>query len=108
MYGRKVRCSGDVWEGAGTGTRVCRRLELRFSGDGANECHTLIVAKQAKVSGMFRHGKSEENSVSRRNRGKGLKDATFWVKFESVSRKEGEGDEMEAEDLDEVEERFSL
>ena len=49
-----------------------------------------------------------ENSVSRRNTGKGLRDATFWKKFKGVVRKEGGSDGMEVEDLDEVEERFSL
>jgi len=48
-----------------------------------------------------------ENSISRRNRSKGLKDEMFWMKLESDVWKEG-GDGMEVEDLDEAEERFSL
>jgi len=38
----------------------------------------------------------------------GLRDEMFWMEFESDVWKKGEGDRMEVEGLDEVEERFSL
>ena len=49
-----------------------------------------------------------KNSVSKRNRGKGLRDASFGKKFQCVMWKEGDGDGMSAENLDEVEGMFSV
>jgi len=48
------------------------------------------------------------NSVSKRNRGKGLRDILYWEKFECVMWKEGDGDGMSVENLDEVEGMFSV
>jgi len=47
------------------------------------------------------------NSISKRNRGKGLRDASFW-KFEGVMWTEGDGDRMSVENLDKVEGMFSV
>jgi len=44
------------WEEAGTCTTGAKGLELRLARDGTNECHTKVIAKQRKVSGMFRNG----------------------------------------------------
>ena len=48
-----------------------------------------------------------EELVSKRNRGKGLRDALFWKNFEGVMWKEGDHDRMTVGNLDEVEEMFS-
>ena len=48
------------------------------------------------------------NSVSKRNRGKGSRDAWFWKMFEDVLWKRGDGDRMFVENLDEVEGMFSV
>ena len=49
-----------------------------------------------------------KNSVSKRNRGKGLRDASFWRKFEVAMWKEGDGDRMRVDNLGEVEGMFSV
>ena len=48
------------------------------------------------------------NSVSKQNRGKGLRVAWFWKMFENVMWKEGDGDRMAVEILDEVEGMFPV
>ena len=48
------------------------------------------------------------NSVSKRNRGKGLSDPRFWKRFENVMWKEGDGGRTSVENLDEVEGMFSV
>ena len=49
-----------------------------------------------------------KNSVSKRNRGKGLRDASFWKMFEGVMWKEAEGDRIAVDNLDEAEGMFSV
>ena len=46
--------------------------------------------------------------MSKRNRGKRLRDVSFWKRFECVMWKEGDGDGMSAENLDEVEAMFPV
>ena len=48
------------------------------------------------------------DSVSKRNRGKGLRDTWFWKTFENVLWKGEDGDRMSVENLDEVEGMFSV
>jgi len=56
LFEGEVRLRSDVWDDAGTCTRGAKGLELRLVRDGTNECHTTVIAKQMKVSGMFRNG----------------------------------------------------
>jgi len=49
-----------------------------------------------------------KKSVSKRNRGKGLRDTSFGKKFEGVMWTEGDGHGMSAENLDEVGGMFSV
>jgi len=86
---------------SGTCARGTRGLELR---DGLNKCHTNYeVSKTGNGSSNVWEWK---NSVSKRNRGMGLRDASFWRKFESVMWKEGDHDRMTVENMDEVEGTF--
>jgi len=48
------------------------------------------------------------NSIGKRNSDRGLRDASFWKKFEGVMWKEGDGDRISVENLDEVEGMFSV
>ena len=84
MYGRKVRCIGDVLRTFRNCTEGCLRFGIKVE-DGTNMSQTMMLAKRADVSRMLRiKGLGELCKYLKRI--KGLNGGVYW-KIEGVERK---------------------